>query len=126
MSGHLITRVVMQQNPVFFRLDMTPSNNEIKGSNWYVYKKLKKYWDGVVFAAAYQAGWRKWFEPYQNMRVTFSGCGYDRDNAVGGFKPVQDVIKDWRMIKDDRTSACLIEYCFDDDSEEKGVFVKLF
>jgi hypothetical protein len=71
----------------------TPSNNEIKGMNHFVYRTLRRRWQVDVFLAL--NGRR----PGQAIELSFlaitrrcSGGGLDWDNAYGGLKPLLDCL----------------------------------
>lgn len=78
-----------------YRLELpqkTPSNNEIRGMNRFVYKKLRSTWQMQVFLALQG---RRPKEPLKRafLRITRgSSSQLDWDNAYGGLKPLLDCL----------------------------------
>lgn len=71
----------------------TPSNNEIKGMHFHVYKKTRKGWQDKVLAAL---GGKLPDKPLENAYLEVdrhcAGGGLDWDNAYGGLKPLLDCL----------------------------------
>lgn len=71
----------------------SPSNNEIKGMHFHVYRKTRKAWQLKVQQAMSTYNIEK---PIDNAYLVVerycSGAGLDWDNAYGGLKPILDCL----------------------------------
>jgi len=71
----------------------TPSNNEIKGQQFFVYKKTREAWHLMTKAALKGVRVGRPIERSKLVIVRHSaGVGLDWDNAYGGLKPLLDCL----------------------------------
>lgn len=71
----------------------SPSNNEIKGMHFHVYRKTRQLWQKKVQEALSRC---EALPPIDNAYLVIerycSGSGLDWDNAYGGLKPILDCL----------------------------------
>lgn len=73
----------------------TPSNNEIRGKHFHVYRGIRKAWRFRVENAAAAAGFSPGMEPVRHVHLEvdrYCSGMLDWDNAYGGLKPVLDCL----------------------------------
>jgi len=71
----------------------TPSNNEIKGQQFFVYKKTREAWHLMTKAALKGVRVGRPIERSKLVIIRHSaGVGLDWDNAYGGLKPLLDCL----------------------------------
>jgi len=84
---------------------VTPSNNEIRGMNMHVYKRLKQSFaahiQGQLLDQKYEINKIK--EPARRkvLIISYRKRRFDKDNQYGGLKPLLDALKDIGLIWDD-------------------------
>jgi hypothetical protein len=104
-------RAKVASKPISFILDGEPvSGNVSLNSHWAVRHRRNKHLRNAVFAAAYNAGWRKDWELYTHIKVTIIGWRGDVDNAISGTKPIVDALTYNDIIRDDNPKYCRVEY----------------
>ena len=84
---------------------VTPSNNEIRNMNSWVYKRLKKSYaahiQGMLLDQKYEIEPVKKPCRRQVQIISYRKRTFDKDNHYGGLKPLLDALKDIGLIWDD-------------------------
>jgi len=96
---------------------VTPSLNKYLGMHWAQRRKLRPQYAWAVRVAMLEAGWAEEGDLYPEltpkMKVQITShrkALLDRDNLVGGAKPLIDALKDVHAIRDDSPAWVSIEY----------------
>jgi len=108
-----------------FLLENQPTSlNVMLTSHWAVRSRNNKAIINEVFAKSWEAGWRKSMPKFKWVTVTIIGWRGDKDNAIGGCKPIVDGL--WRndIIPGDSPKECRIDYKFK-KGKQKMVRVEL-
>jgi len=88
-----------------FRFALAPySLNQLLRQHWSVRRKQKRCWAVLLLVAMNEHGFspKGKFAPKMRLKLTITRKRrLDRDNLVGGCKPLIDAIKDAGIIRDD-------------------------
>ncbi len=85
------------------------SNNELVKFHWRKYDQYKKSWFEFI---GYLMPWRKEAPSEKRLVVitSYRKALLDRDNLIGGAKPIPDALKKQKLIRDDSEEWVEIEY----------------
>jgi len=107
---------------------VTPSLNKYLGMHWTQRRKLRPQYAWAIRVAMLEAGWAEQCDLYPElaprMRVQITShrkALLDRDNLIGGMKPLVDALKDVHAIRDDSPAWVSIEYIQVVDKTHKTV-----
>lgn len=107
---------------------VTPSLNKYLGMHWAQRRKLRPQYAWAIRAAMIESGWAEDGDMYParapKMRVQITShrkALLDRDNLIGGAKPLVDALKDVHAIRDDTESWATIEWLQVVDKANKTV-----
>ncbi len=99
-----------------------PSLNKWKGCHWRSYSKIKKQWLDLMNLYAPHGGHGNCLRYMEIILYHKSKKGfYDRDNCIGGCKPLLDAIKGTGWIKDDSPKWVDCGYHQNVVGEHKGI-----
>ena len=79
-------------------------------SHWAVRYRRGKILQDIVFGLAWNAGYRKTMGKFNRVRVKIVGWRGDKDNAIGGCKPIVDALWHNYFIASDNKRDCKITY----------------
>ena len=115
----------MGNNLSFVLEDEPVSLNESLDQHWAVRSRRNRQIYDTVFALAWAAGWRKSMPKFTSVKVTIFNWRGDKDNAIGGCKPIIDGL--WRndIIPGDNPKECRITYRLAKEGKGKRVMVEL-
>jgi hypothetical protein len=107
---------------------VTPSLNKLLGMHWQARRKLRPQYAWAIKVAMIEAGWsaelEMWPELPPKMRVQITShrkALLDKDNLVGGAKPLLDALKDVHAIRNDSPDWVTVEYLQVVDKAQKTV-----
>lgn len=107
---------------------VTPSLNQLVRMHWSKRRKLRPQYAWAIRVAMLEAGWAEEGDLYPELApkmrvqiVSHRSAELDRDNLVGGAKPLVDALKDVHVIRDDSPAWAEVEYIQVVDKANKTV-----